>query len=111
MIPGMVPAQGQCPIPYRRLSSELPGGEGDPDNSPSAQFTGSCPRLLLPLPKGEVRAGWPLNDPGELPEKLGGGCPDYPQGRLRHCLFSLDGAKRKVHTDRRRLCRKNSSKI
>ncbi len=36
------------------------------------------PSRLFSVPKGEVRAGWPLPDPGDLPEDLGWG---HPQDR------------------------------
>jgi hypothetical protein len=52
--------------------------QGDND-SPSTLFAGPHPRGLLSFPKGEVWAGRPLNDLGELPEELGGVIQTIPQ--------------------------------
>jgi hypothetical protein len=84
-----------CPSPYRRHGSGVSGGEGGQDASPSSLFAGPRPSRLLLLPKGEVRAGWPLNEPGDLPEELGGGRPDHPEGRLCRRLSAVDGACKK----------------
>jgi hypothetical protein len=106
VVPGLVPALGQRPGPYCHHSPGVHGGEGDQDALPSALFARSRPSGLLPLPKGEVRSGWPLNEPGELPEELEGGCPDHPQGQHYRRLSVVDGAKKKVRPDLRRLCQK-----
>jgi hypothetical protein len=39
-----------------------------------------APADFFLFPKDEVQAGWPLTDPGELPEELRGGRPDHPPG-------------------------------